>query len=116
VFALECAMNELAHSDYKNWTRRVWHAAREAAGVDPMPPYDLHHAYASLQIRAGLSIPELAERLGHSPQMTVSTYTHVIRELEGEPYGEGRNRTGDTTIFSRVLYQLSYLAEGAPRA
>ena len=28
----------------------------------------------------------------------------------GEKYGEGRNRTGDTTIFSRVLYQLSYLA------
>jgi hypothetical protein len=27
--------------------------------------------------------------------------------------GEGRNRTGDTTIFSRVLYQLSYLAEAA---
>jgi hypothetical protein len=25
--------------------------------------------------------------------------------------GEGQNRTGDTTIFSRVLYQLSYLAE-----
>ncbi len=50
-----------------------------------MPPYDLRHAYASLQIRAGVSIPELAERLGHSPQMTVSTYTHVIRELEGEP-------------------------------
>jgi hypothetical protein len=24
--------------------------------------------------------------------------------------GEGRNRTGDTAIFSRVLYQLSYLA------
>ena len=24
--------------------------------------------------------------------------------------GEGRNRTGDTTVFSRVLYQLSYLA------
>lgn len=29
--------------------------------------------------------------------------------------GEGRNRTGDTTIFSRVLYQLSYLAwDGEP--
>jgi hypothetical protein len=26
--------------------------------------------------------------------------------------GETRTRTGDTTIFSRVLYQLSYLAEG----
>ncbi len=27
--------------------------------------------------------------------------------------GEARNRTGDTTIFSRVLYQLSYLAAGS---
>src|SRR3989442_150007 len=26
----------------------------------------------------------------------------------------GRNRTADTTIFSRVLYQLSYLAGFAP--
>jgi hypothetical protein len=31
--------------------------------------------------------------------------------LQALPNGEGRNRTGDTTIFSRVLYQLSYLAE-----
>jgi hypothetical protein len=53
--------------------------------VDPLPPYDLCHAFASLQIRAGLSIPELAEQMGHSPQMTVMTYTHVIRELKGEP-------------------------------
>ncbi len=30
-------------------------------------------------------------------------------------YGETQIRTGDTTIFSRVLYQLSYLA-GAPDA
>jgi hypothetical protein len=32
-----------------------------------------------------MSIPELAEQMGHSPQMTVGTYTHVIRELKGEP-------------------------------
>jgi len=71
--------------DYKNWTRRVWKNAREGAGIESMPPYDLRHAYASLRIRAGASIPELAEELGHSPQMTVRTYTHVIRELQGEP-------------------------------
>jgi integrase len=53
--------------------------------VDPLPPYDLRHAFASLQIRAGMSIPELAEQMGDSPQMTVMTYTHVIRELKGEP-------------------------------
>ena len=32
----------------------------------------------------------------------------------GKNDGEGRNRTGDTTIFSRVLYQLSYLAVWQP--
>jgi hypothetical protein len=125
--------------------------------VQLLPPYDLRHAFASLQIRAGLSLPELAEQLGHAPQMTLATYAHVMRELKGLPRlsaeaqiqagreprspqvdhgvqlqllldeagtskspanvlnGEGQNRTGDTTIFSRVLYQLSYLAEEAAR-
>jgi hypothetical protein len=30
--------------------------------------------------------------------------------------GEGQNRTVDTTIFSRMLYQLSYLATPGRRA
>jgi hypothetical protein len=34
----------------------------------------------------------------------------VIAVTHAESSGEGRNRTGDTTVFSRVLYQLSYLA------
>ena len=34
-----------------------------------------------------------------------------------EDGGQGQNRTGDTTIFSRMLYQLSYLAiPGLPDA
>jgi hypothetical protein len=36
-----------------------------------------------LRIREGASIPELAEELGHSPQMTLGTYAHVIDELRG---------------------------------
>ena len=59
--------------DYQNWRRRIWHPAREQAGVESLPPYHLRHAFASLQIRAGVSIPELAEQLGHAPQMTLST-------------------------------------------
>jgi hypothetical protein len=30
--------------------------------------------------------------------------------------GEGRTRTGDTPVFSRVLYQLSYLAAGGAQS
>ena len=40
-------------------------------------------------------------------------------DFERSPDGETRTRTGDTTIFSRVLYQLSYLAavgKGSRRA
>ena len=29
----------------------------------------------------------------------------------GSISGQGRNRTADTAVFSRVLYQLSYLAK-----
>jgi integrase len=32
-----------------------------------------------------MPIPDLAEQMGHSPQMTLMTYRHVIRELKGEP-------------------------------
>jgi hypothetical protein len=35
----------------------------------------------------------------------------IVPDLQALSNGEGRNRTGDTTIFSRVLYQLSYLAK-----
>ena len=71
--------------DWQNWRRRMWSKAIERAGLRHSPPYDLRHAFASLQIRAGMSIPELAEQLGHSPHMTLTTYTHVIRELRGVP-------------------------------
>jgi integrase len=49
------------------------------------PPYGLRHLYASLRIREDASIPELAQELGHSPHMALTTYAHVINELRGTP-------------------------------
>ena len=46
-------------------------------------------------------------QLSYGP-LKVASATHRILKLH--IYGQGRNRTADTTIFSRVLYQLSYLA------
>jgi Bacterial low temperature requirement A protein (LtrA) len=55
----------------------------------------------------------------------VFTITQLTAVLVGRPSaaghgmtfpamdGEGRNRTGDTMIFSHVLYRLSYLAREA---
>ena len=44
--------------------------------------------------------------------------TGNLRELYDADglHGQGRNRTGDTRIFSPLLYQLSYLAAHYPQA
>jgi hypothetical protein len=39
-------------------------------------------------------------------RLTILESFQIVREIGGE----GQNRTVDTTIFSRMLYQLSYLA------
>lgn len=78
----------------------MWHKARTRAQIEPLPPYDLRHAFASLQIRAGMSLSELAEQMGHSPQMTVGTYAHVIRELKGEAIVSAERQIEDAREWS----------------
>jgi integrase len=71
-------------TNWGNWSMRIWKPLRSTLQVSE-PPYGLRHSYASLRIREGASIPELAEELGHSPHMTLTTYSHVINELRGAP-------------------------------
>jgi hypothetical protein len=42
------------------------------------------------------------------------SYGRPLRRIGRTAHGQGRDRTADTTIFSRVLYQLSYLASVLP--
>jgi integrase len=71
--------------DYQNWRRRTWHSARARAGIESLRPLTCGTLSPRFRFRAGMSIPELAQQMGHSAQMTVGTYTHVIRELKGQP-------------------------------
>ena len=64
-------------------TRTVFGKAwREAAAAMGLPkgkgPHQLRHFYASLLIAAGLSVPEVQERMGHATaQETLETYAHL---------------------------------------
>ncbi len=69
---------------YQNWRRRFYDPAAKAAGVERPRPYDLRHSFVSLLIHQGLSVVEIARQAGHSPQMTLSTYAHVLDELDPE--------------------------------
>ncbi len=72
--------------DWRNWRRRVFMPAARAAGVANPRPYDLRHSFASLLIHEGrFSIVEIAAQLGHDPNTCLSTYAHVIAELQEAP-------------------------------
>ncbi|MDP9276122.1 MAG: site-specific integrase, partial [Chloroflexota bacterium] len=68
---------------YRNWRRRIFNPVAEEAGLDASRPYDLRHLFCSLLLAEGASVVEVARQAGHSPTMTLSTYGHVIEELEG---------------------------------
>ena len=70
-------------SAYRYWRRKVFNPAAKTAGVEHPRPYDLRHSAASLALAEGRNPVEVAEMLGHFPQMLWGTYSHVIRELAG---------------------------------
>ena len=70
-------------SRYRNWRNRSWRNALHEAGLDWRRPYDLRHGFASLLLHEGRSIVYVARQLGNDPQVTSSTYAHIMDELEG---------------------------------
>lgn len=71
-------------STYKRWFER-WRGAQAKARVPYVPLKTLRHTNASLRLAAGQSVPYVAQQLGHSPEILLSTYSHVIRRLsEGQ--------------------------------
>lgn len=69
--------------DWRNWRQRVFAPAARGLGFERARPYDLRHSFVSLLIHEGASVVEVARQAGHAPTMTLSTYAHVIDELEG---------------------------------
>jgi integrase len=72
-------------TDYRNWRRRVFKPAVARAAVAITRPYDLRHACASLLIRAGWPLTEVADFMGHTVQTLSQDYAHVIKEMKGQP-------------------------------
>ncbi len=67
---------------------------------------------ASGSTRLALSAPsqQLGSAKGPRAEIAPSNYDRVFRFFPNDLNGaQGRNRTTDTAIFSRMLYQLSYL-------
>ena len=72
-------------TDFRNWRRRFFNEARKDLGLT-FRPYDLRHFRASYLIALGWNVTEVAQELGHSPEVCLSTYAHVFEDRpEGDP-------------------------------
>jgi integrase len=71
---------------YQSWRRKAFRRALGAAGVVEGRPYDLRHSFASLLLHEGRSVIYVARQLGHDARLTLSTYGHVIDELDDAPH------------------------------
>ncbi len=70
-------------SHWRNWRKRVFKPAASEAELECFRPYDLRHAFVSLLLAERRSVLDVAKQAGHSPTMALTTYGHVIEELEG---------------------------------
>jgi integrase len=70
---------------YEQWRNKPWAKALKTAGLAYQRPYDLRHSFASLLLHEGRSVIYVARQLGHSAQLTMRTYGHVIEELDDAP-------------------------------
>ncbi|MDE3069619.1 MAG: tyrosine-type recombinase/integrase [Acidobacteriota bacterium] len=69
--------------DWQVWVRGHWNVACHNAGLEHTPrPYDLRHSFASLLLAEGRQPLYVAQQLGHSPAVLLSTYAHLIPEFE----------------------------------
>ena len=71
---------------YDNWRKRAFDCARTAAGADQATPYALRHSFAGLLLHEGRSVVYVARQTGHDARLTLSTYGHVIDELDEQPH------------------------------
>lgn len=65
---------------YKRLAER-WRSGLAKARVPYVPLKTLRHTNASMRLAAGQSVPYVAQQLGHSPEILLSTYAHVIRRM-----------------------------------
>ena len=57
-------------------------AATGAGLPDGSRPRDLRSSYASVLIASGMSVVEVAQELGHSPSMCLTTYARAFAEYD----------------------------------
>ena len=65
-----------------NAVTRAFQRQARNLGFPGLRLHDLRHTHGSRLIAAGLSIPVVAARLGHKPEVLLRAYAHEIKDAE----------------------------------
>ncbi|MCW2960751.1 MAG: integrase [Thermoleophilia bacterium] len=85
--------------DLHNLRARAWRPALQRARIEhPHRIYDLRHTYATWSLRAGVSIFQLARRMGTSVDMIDATYGHLAADA-------GEHERGLLDAWDGVAYK-----------
>jgi integrase len=69
------------HIDFSSFGRRHWKPAQTKAGIEPRRHlYDLRHTYATLALRAGVSVFAVSRFMGSSIAIIDRHYGHLARD------------------------------------
>jgi integrase len=76
----------MSAKSFNIWRGDMFVPALESAGLAHARPYDLRHSFASLLLHEGRSVIYVARQLGHGANLTLSTYGHVLDDLDGQHF------------------------------
>jgi integrase len=65
----------------RNFSKR-WATAAAAVGMPELTFHSLRHVHASQLLARGVDVVTTARRLGHSPDVLLRTYAHVIAQTD----------------------------------
>jgi integrase len=86
---------------------KQWRPALLALGIRYRPPYNCRHTYATICLMSGLNPAFIAQQLGHSVQMLLSTYARWINSSsdwsEMEKLQNGIKSVSPETIAPQVI-------------
>lgn len=77
--------------------KALWNVVRREADVPHLRLYDLRHTFASAALRAGHTLDQIGELLGHRSTQTTHRYAHLVDELAQEA------AAGTAAVLERLM-------------
>ena len=69
-----------------------WGVIRKAAGLEDVRLHDLRHAFASVAVASGMSLPMIGALLGHREASTTQRYAHLADAVQREAAAQVADR------------------------